>query len=243
VKDLIIGWLGLKRINNMTAVLLYNLFPKTIWKQVTSKMLSNVPHDSIVVHVTMPWYAWIYKPLIKKYLKQFNKVDKILFSPNFKKRGESIGFERFRKDISFEEFDIISYVHSKGTSRKRKNTKPIEDWTEMMRYFVVERLDLCQKAFEKGYYLYGVDLSNNVCDFPKYKGLDTKFIYQGNFVSINNRILCDNFLSMPCYKNYYGVERFWGNLCDMEKAFCVYYSSSDHYQFPYPDELYKNKEY
>ena len=227
----------------MKAVLLYNLFPRTIWKQVTSKILSHVPHDSIVIHVTMPFYAWLYIPFIKKYLKKFDKVDQIIFSPNYKKRGESIGFEKFRKKVSFENFDIITYVHSKGTSRKRKNTKPIEDWTELMRYFVVERLDLCEKAFNNGYYLYGVDLSDIISRLKKYEGVDTKFLYQGNFVSLNKKLLGEKFLTTPCHAHYYGVERFWGNLCNMEKAFCVYYSNSDHYQFPYPPELYKNKEY
>jgi hypothetical protein len=227
----------------MKSILLYNLFPKTIWKEVTSKILNNVPHDTIVVHVSMPFYAWLYLPFIRLYLRRFEKVETVLFSSNKRNHGESIGFEKFRKKVNFEKFDIISYAHSKGTSRKRKNTKPIEDWTELMRYFVIERLDLCKKAFENGYYLYGVDLTENFSRDKKYRNVDTNFIYEGNFVSLNNKFLSDKFLSAPCVSNYYGVERFWGNLCAADKAYCVFRSNSDHYQFPFPGELYKNKEY
>jgi hypothetical protein len=222
----------------MKAILLYNLYPKNTWKSITNNLLSNVPHDKVVVHVTMPVYAWFYLPYIKNYLRRFNKVEEVLFSYNRKRNGETTGFNKFRKEISFEGYDIITYVHSKGTSRKRKNTKPIQDWTEMMRYFVIERLDLCKNAFKEGFYLYGVDLSNNLTEKGRIEFPETKFIYEGNFVSLNNNALSKQFLETECKKHYYGVERFWGTLCEKEKAYCIHYSKTDHYNQPYPSSKY-----
>lgn len=222
----------------MKAILLYNLFPRTIWKDVTDSILKDVPHDSIVIHVTMPIIAWIKYPFIKKYLKKINKVDKIIFSTNNKKLGESKGFERMRTMVDFSPFDIITYAHSKGTSRRRKNTPQIAAWTELMRYFVIERLDICKEKFKEGYMLYGVNLSQNVSKAPKYSGLDTSFIFEGNFVNLNNKLLGEKFLSSNCYKSYYGVERFWGNICSADFAFNVHSSNTDHYNAVYPKEFY-----
>jgi hypothetical protein len=223
----------------MKSILIYNLFPRTIWKDVTRKLLSNVHHDSIVVHVTMPHYAWLYKFYIRLFLMKFNKVDKVFFSINTRKRGESIGFNKIRRKVDFDSYDIISYIHSKGTSRKRKNTKPIKDWTEVMRYFVVEKLDLCKEAFNSGYYLFGINLSKNLGKKDSILYPDTKFIYEGNFVSLNNRLLKNEFKNKPCRADYYGVERFWGSLCEMDKAFCAHQTNTDHYNFEYPDKEYK----
>jgi hypothetical protein len=222
----------------MRSVLFYNLYPKYIWRSVTNKLLSNVPHDAIIVHVTMPIYAWIYQPYIKYYLKRFTKVEQIIFSRNIKKQGETIGFNKIRKMNPFDGYDIITYIHSKGTSKRRKNTQPIKDWTEMMRYFVVERLDLCKQAFANGYYLYGVELSNHLSEQARIEFPDVKFIFDGNFVSINNKVLKQQFLETPCRKTYYGVERFWSGLCDKEKAYCPHYSNVDHYNDPYPPSMY-----
>jgi len=222
----------------MKSVLFYNLFPKTIWKEITLQILNNAPHDSIVIHVTMPWYAWLRYFKISKFLKQFNKVTTVYYSCNKKARGESLGFNKFRKKFDFTNYSIVSYTHSKGTSKKKKNTLPVSDWTELMRYFVIERLDLCKQAFENGYSLYGVNINNNVSHAKKYKNLETEFIYEGNFVSLNLNNLRHKFITAPCYKNYYGVERFWGNICDYEKAFCVHESNVDHYNERYPSSEY-----
>jgi hypothetical protein len=222
----------------MRAVLLYNLYPKYFWRPITDKLLSNVPHDTIIVHVSMPVYAWIYQPYIKRYLKRFTKIERVLFSTNIKKKGESVGFDKMRKMISFDGYDIITYIHSKGSSRRRKNTIPIRDWTEMMRYFVVERLDLCKQAFANGYYLYGVDLSNYLPEEHRIEFPEVEFIYEGNFVSVNNKALGKQFLEAKCRPSYYGLERFWTRLCNKEKAYCVHYSNTDHYNKPYPHSMY-----
>ena len=143
--------------------------------------------------------------------------------------------------MDFKSYDLASYIHSKGSSRKRKDTQPIKDWTELLRYFVVERLDLAQKAFDNGYYMYGVNLleehmndrAGNVM-FP-----ESKFHYSGNFVTINLKKIRNEFLTTHCRSHYYGAEVFWGTLCEIEKAFCVHQSKVNHYQDSYPGSNYK----
>ncbi len=224
-------------ICSMKAVLLYNLYPKTNWKAVTEKLLSHVPHDNIIVHVAMPWYAWVLQPGIKKFLSCFPKISIVIFSANIKGQGESVGFSKLKK-LPLNDYDIITYVHSKGTSKKSKHTGQIKDWTELMRYFVIERLDLCKDAFAKGYWLYGANLSRSISDEVKKKCPGARFHYSGNFVSMNNRTLGEKFISTECSKSYYGVEFFWGTLCEPGKAFCVHESNVDHYHDFYPPEKY-----
>ena len=187
----------------------------------------------------MPFYAWPFLLVIKKYLRQFDKVDQIFFSANSRKEGESKGFNKMRFKIDFKDHEIITYTHSKGTSSRHKNTIPVRDWTELMRYFVIERLDLCKKAFQEGYYLYGVELSNHIDEQGRIEFPETKFIYDGNFVSVNYKALSKQFKYFPCRKHYYGVERFWGQLCQKEKAFCAHSSNTDHYDRPYPPSNYR----
>ena len=78
-----------------------------------------------------------------------------------------------------------------------------------------------QKAFDIGYYLYGVNLledhmndhAGNVM-FP-----ESKFHYSGNFVTINLKELRNEFLTAKCRSHYYGAEAFWGTLCGTKKGF------------------------
>lgn len=223
------------------SVLLYNIYPLNNWRQITDLMLTNVPHDDIIVHINVPKRNPISAFKAYRYLRSHKKFKNIYWSINFKFKGESIGFEVFRKNIDFKNYNIASYIHSKGSSRKRKDTQPIKDWTELLRYFVVERLDLAQKAFDNGYYLYGVNLledhmkdgAGNVM-FP-----ESKFHFSGNFVTINLKELREEFLTTNCRPHYYGAEVFWGTLCKLEKAFCVHQSNVNHYQDLYPSSEYK----
>ena len=93
---------------------------------------------------------------------------------------------------------------------------------------------------EEGYSFYGVNLRRLACPTEKdrlmYK--DTKFIYEGNFVSINLERERERFLEAPLRQDYYGVERFWGTLGDIDSAFCVHQSDVDHYNVRYPAERY-----
>jgi hypothetical protein len=218
------------------SILIYNLFPKTRWKEITRSILGAVPHDSIAVHISLPPH---YLPIltgIKEHLRDnFPKIHSIFWSYNSRKLGESRGFNVLRKHVDFSEFDIVTYAHSKGSSSKRKHTDPVRDWTELMRYFVIERHDLCTDAFEKGMELYGVNLQPvRREDFP-----EITFHYSGTFVSCNLGRIREKFLSAPCAQNYFGVEMFWGSLTDLSHAACAHSSDVNHYDTCYPPARYR----
>lgn len=215
------------------SLLFYNLFPKNRWKGITSSLLNNVPHDDIIVHVTLPYSRLCNKYMIKQELKKYPKIKKIIFSMNKKKLGETIGFTKLQREIDLNPYDSLTYIHSKGSSRKRKDTQAVRDWTELMRYFVVQHHELSESAFKQGFYLAGVNISQRMHPTieDKKNHPNTKFIYEGNFVSINLNALRDKLLTTPCVKDYYGVERFWGLLCSEDKAFELYHSNiSNHYE-------------
>lgn len=224
------------------SVLLYNLFPKHSWKELTTQLLSNVNHSDIIVHISIPPKKPLNALMAYLLLRKNTRVNEVYFSLNSKKKAESKGFDVFRKKVDFSKYDIASYIHSKGTSKKYKKTYPIRDWTEMMRYFIIERLDLAQRAFEEGNFLYGVNLmekhKNDQDGNPLFP--ESKFHYSGNFVTINLRKLRKEFLTTECGAHYYGVEIFWGLLCNIEKAYCVHQSDVYHYTDTYPSNLYRS---
>ena len=227
----------------MSSLLLYNLYPRTIWKEVTTSLLSNVPHDKIVVHVSLPLTKIFQYYSIRKQVLKYDKVSEIYVSLNNKSAGEAKGFNLLRRNIDFTKYDIVTYMHSKGTSRKRKNNIPIKDWTEYMRHFIIDRFDLCLDAFAKGYNLYGVNISDHVYARQEHKKLfpHCKFIYQGNFVSVNLKNIRQEFLNTPCVHHYYSLERFWGTLCPIEKAYCAFQTNVDLYNTPFPPSCYREK--
>lgn len=228
----------------MRSILLYHLMPATYWQDLTRSLLGRVPHDAIAIHVAMPWYKWPRRKAIERWLRAIPKVQTVLFSMNSRRRGESIGFDRLRREIDLSGFQIATYIHSKGVSRRRKNTQPIRDWTEAMRYFVVERHDLCIEAFRSGKSLYGIDLMTYVpnSDQDRERFADTHFVYAGNFVSINLEHLRAAFSAAACAPHYYGVERFWGKLCHKAQAHSAHQCSVDHYNEAYPPERYRMAE-
>lgn len=223
------------------SVLLYNLYPLNKWKEITDSLLAVVHHDDIIVHINIPKRNPIAAINAYRYVKKFEKLRGVYFSLNYKTKGESKGFETFRRVVDFDKYDIASYIHSKGSSRKRKDTEPIKSWTELLRYFVVERLDLAIQSFEQGYYLYGVNLSEQVLKKRdgSYISPGSNFLYQGNFVTINLNSLEKKFLITECKPHYYGLEMFWGCLCSVDKAFEVHNSQVDHYNEVYLGSNYK----
>lgn len=222
------------------SLLFYNLYPKEQWKEITASLLRNVPHDDITVHVALPLLGWFNKGAILIELERYPKIQQVIFSNNKKKIGEAVGLEKLQSEVDLEPYSILTYIHSKGSSKARKNTQPIMDWTEYMRYFVVERLDKAVEAFENGFYLYGVNLSTSTPskDKTRLKHPRINFHYSGNFVSINLKELGKKLLITQCVKDYYGVELFWGRLCTIDKAYSAHESGVDHYNQPYPPDNY-----
>ncbi|MDF1882605.1 hypothetical protein JHD49_01475, partial [Sulfurimonas sp. SAG-AH-194-C21] len=199
-------------------LLFYNLYPKSNWEIITAKILSVVPHDDIIVHVSLPIFSFFKKHKVINELKKYQNIKQILFSRNDKHKGESVGFECLKRKVDLNNYSLLTYTHSKGSSKPRKNTKEIQDWTELMRYFVIERLDITKKAFDDGFYLSGVNIRN----FGHPKIPQTPYHFSGNFVSINLEYLHDTLLSTHYSQTYFGLEMFWGNLSPKEKAFSLH---------------------
>ncbi len=124
---------------------------------------------------------------------------------NFKSKGESAGFDVFRKKIEFNNYSTASYINNKGSSPKRNNLQPIKDWVELLKYFIVEKLDLAQQAFKNGYFLYSVnplkEHKNDRDGNPMFP--ESHFHYSGNFVTVNLKELRKEFLNAKCPSNYY----------------------------------------
>lgn len=220
------------------SILLYNLYPKSYWKELTLQLLSNVPHDTIVINVALDTTdAWFRKKKIERFLRTIPKVDRIYFTRNDRRLGEVPGFDNMRRNTDFSGYDIVTYMHSKGVTKPANSN--IRDWVELMRYFQVEKAALCRQKFEEGYILYGVKLARYTGGerIKTYRFCD--FWYGGTFVSCNLRLAREKFLQTPCVQDYYGVEAFWGNLCTIDKAYSAHETPSLYNQ-PYPPELYKD---
>lgn len=225
----------------MQSLLLYNLYPVNNWKELTIHLLKNVPHTHIAVHISSNWIDnLLYKKSFLRFVYSVPKVKYVFLSQNDKQIAEVIGFEKLRRSIDFHQYDLVTYMHSKGVT-KPGNTF-VKDWVELMRYFQIDRHDLCLKAFQEGYGLYGVNLGKYEGGERLYVNRLSDFHYSGNFVSVNLELLRETFLNIPCDKDYYGVEGFWGKLCPYELAFNAHTSSpaiTNHYRERYPETLYK----
>ncbi len=223
----------------MKSALLYNLYPVGDWKSITKKLISDIPHDEIIIHVSLDRYQYLFWKFIEKELKSYSKVSRLLRSKNVRNLGETIGFGKLKECIKPGKYSLVTYFHSKGVTKPKNEN--IQDWVEMMRYFHIDKFELCQQKFAEGYHLYGVNLGSysNGERYGPYQFSD--FHYSGNFVSVNLDLIGDRFFEMPCDPDYFGVEGFWGKLTTLDKSFCAHLSSENiknHYLEPYPPELY-----
>lgn len=227
----------------MKSVILYHLYPKNNWKEVTSDLLSLTSHEAIFVSVSIDFFDGLFnRNAIERFLKTIPKVQQVFFTKNNKQLGEVSGFNRLRQELDFSVWDVVTYLHSKGVTKP--DNECIKDWVQLMKYFVIERHDICLQAFENGFALYGCNLgtfqegAERVGPFRF-----SDFHYSGNFVSVNLNLVRKEFLTTPCDKDYYGVEAFWGKLCPRSKAFNAHYSGahiSNHYKERYPSKFYKS---
>jgi hypothetical protein len=227
----------------MRSVILYHLYPKNNWREVTHDLLSATHHDSVFVSVSLDFlHDFFTRWDIERFLKTIPKVKNIFFTKNSRQLSEVSGFNRLKNELDFSGWDVVTYLHSKGVTKP--DNQCIKDWVQLMRYFVVERHDMCLQAFENGFALYGCNLGVFQVGSERvgpYRFSD--FHYSGNFVSINLNLLRKEFLSIPCDNDYYGVEGFWGKLCPVQKAYNAHDSGtniSNHYKERYPSVFYKS---
>lgn len=214
-------------------LLLFHVFPINNWKIVTEKLLSEVPHDDIFIHVSLPHSQSEEKREIDHFLRSLKKIRTIFYSLN-SAHPESDAMLKFLEHLDLSGYSILTYMHTKGVTKP--DNQNIKDWTELMRYYIVDKMSLCQRTFESGYLLYGVNRIDK-SDFE-----DAEFFYAGNFVSVNLvPEMIRKINSTPMAKEYHGLEGFWGKLCTNKQAYNAFYSRIDHYTNPFPASLYKNQ--
>lgn len=214
----------------MKKILLFHIYPVNHWKEVTQQLLSGLPHDEVIVHVSLELDSC--QKEISDFLVTIEKVREILYSSN-SPHPEVDAMEKFLTRVNIEDYSILTYMHSKGVSKAISQN--IRDWTELMRYFIIEKMPLCERIFKKGYLLYGVNRTDD-------SNFDAHFFYAGNFVSINlTPAMISKIKSTPMEKEYYGLEGFWGKLCTSKYAYNAFYSRIDHYTNPFPERFYKSK--
>lgn len=224
----------------MKSVLLYNLYLVNNWHQVTEELLSYIPQDDLYVNINFDWRYSFQIPKAILLLKKQKKLKKIFFSTNHASLGEVKGFENFRYKIDFSGYAIATYIHSKGVTKP--NNKNVAAWRELMRYFVLEKFDETIKVFNEGYFLYGAILAQNIKDniLKNNNKLGVSHWYRGTFVSINLDKLRNEFLTKNISKNFYGIEAFFGSLCDFNKCFNAHSVNISLYENEYNPEYYKN---
>lgn len=226
----------------MKSAIIYNLYPKNHWKTLTLNLLNSKDHEAIFICVSLDTYDTVFKKkAILRFLLEIPKVREVYFVKNNPKMGEVIGFNKLRKVIQPYDIQVLTYMHSKGVTKPHNDN--IKDWVELMRYFLIERYNDSVKAFEQGYVLYGANLAAYKEGNERYGPYQfSDFHYSGNFVSVNLAAISSAFFSTPCDPDYFGVEGFWGKLCDVDKAFCTHMSSvhiENHYKEKYPARNYK----
>lgn len=219
-------------------VLLLHVYLTNHWLSVCKKLLKNVPHDDVYVHVAYKTKFSLHYLLSKAFFRRLPKVRAVYYSLN-NHHPEKTALETFRLKIDWNKYSVLSYIHAKGVTKP--HNKNIKDWVELMRYFIMDRMDICQDAFKQGYKLYGTNL--NIYDASKARYgpfIHSDFHLSGNFVSLNLSLLRTSFLKSHIPDDYFGVEGFWGTLCDMSELYCPHSAPHDLYHHRYPSHLYKN---
>ncbi len=219
------------------ALLYYHVFAINNWKEISNKLLADLPHDSVVVHISFTKRYVLELLKAYRYFSRQDKVVKIFISYN-NKYPEVAGFNKFRRNVDLSKYEVLSYMHSKGVTKP--DNRCVADWREYMRYFLVERHEECLNLFRnKEYCLYGVNLckiaEGDIRFGPK---LHSDFWYRGNFVTVNLNLLLDKVLHTKIDEDYYGMEGFWGKLCEYEKAYSAHNSGISHYDNRYGKEKY-----
>jgi hypothetical protein len=222
--------------NCMSKVLLFHIFPINNWQEVTARLLAFVPHDDIFVHVSLNQDEDIMRDHVSSFLQSFGKIRSIFFSQNTA-HAEVDAMAIFRAKIDLSQYSLFTYMHAKGVTRP--NDQNILDWVELLRYFIIDRMDLTLRAFERGYVMYGVNKTAVADDDWDFRG--ARFFYAGNFVTVSLRDGMLGKVNNTALENeYYGLEGFWGKLCPDAAAYNAFHSRINHYLTPFPGKFYKN---
>lgn len=218
-------------------VLLYNVYIVNHWKSITTQLLSGIPHEDLLINVSVDWYKIWKFPFIYFWFCKRYKPTRIIISINSHKYPEAKAFIKLRKYVDINCHSILTYMHGKGVTKP--NNPYIKDWVELMRYFIIDKYELCIDAFSHGFKLYGINL-HLTPEGEKFGPYEfSEFHFSGNFVSVNLELIGEKFFSTSIDKSYFGLEGFWGKLCSKNEVFCPFYSEVNHYHTAFPETLYK----
>lgn len=123
----------------------------------------------------------------------------------------------------------VLYLHSKGVTKP--HIKQIQDWTDMMLYYLVEEWKMCIEGL-KEYDTVGVNLHDK--PIPRYNG---NFVhYSGNMWWTTGKHL--KRLGKLQMKSYLDSEMY---ICHRGNHLCLWDSKVNHYHDFYPSEKYRGK--
>ncbi len=224
----------------MRKILFYNVYMVNHWRELSQDLLADVPYDDIVVHCSFDLRYIFWVPYALFFFKRHPKVRSVIFSRNHAQVAESRGLIKFLKHVDLSTYGLFTYIHSKGVTKP--GNEKTADWRNLMKYFVLQRHDLTEKSFASGYKLYGVNLSRYEPSLGERKHAYqfSDFWYRGTFVSVNLNLLLNKIEETPVDVSYYGVEGFWGKLCQYEEAYCAHESGVSHYEAAYPPSKYRD---
>ena len=195
-------------------------------------LFQNLPFDRIVVHVSLPENG-VTKEEVASSLQRY-PVDEIIFTPN-SGHGEADALAAFVNISDLSEYSVFTYMHCKGVTKP--GNPHIIEWVKLMRYFIIDRMDQCNMAFKRGFVTFGINKSIPSQTDDGFRG--SNFFYEGNFVSVNlTKVDLKSSVAEKMEKSYYGVEGFWGKLCDYELGYSVFRSGVNHYLISIPEKIY-----
>lgn len=208
----------------MRSILLYHIYPINHWKEITDFLFQKLPFHKIVVHVSLPQGEDHRKGELETYFNNYG-VHQFLYSANSGK-GEVDAMKSFVAQRLYEGFDLLTYMHCKGVTKP--DNKNIENWTRLMRYFIIEKMEQCKKVFRKGYVAFGINKTVPNQEDEGFRG--SNFFYEGNFVSLNLKAVdLEQAVARHLEDSYYGLEGFWGKLCPYKKGYAIFNSGINHY--------------
>jgi hypothetical protein len=217
----------------VTKILLYHIYPVNHWREITEILFQKLPFDKIVVHVSLPKAEEKENNELERYFEKY-PIDKILYSAN-SGTGEADAMASFVRSVDLHGFDMLTYMHCKGVTKP--GNEHILEWTRLMRYFIIEKMDHCKKAFSKGYVTYGINKSIPDQQDEGFRG--SNFFYEGNFVSLNlKKVDLKKAVEEHLEHSYYGLEGFWGKLCPYKLGYAVFNSGINHYMRTVPEKDY-----
>lgn len=219
----------------MKRILLYHVYPVNNWREITQELFVRTPFDHIVVHVSLPVDDSVSRTDVISFFTPYS-VSSILFSLN-SGTGEVDALRAFTTHTDLRDFDILTYLHSKGVTKT--DNPHVRAWTSMMRYFVIDRMDLCERAFRRGFVTYGINKSPVTRVAAGFRG--SRFFYEGNFVSLNlRRVNLREAVERLLENDYYGVEGFWGKLCSFRLGYSPFDSGVNHYTSSVSPKIYRS---